>query len=253
MNYKAALCGAALVFAAPASAEDFFFWSDTSLTLLHGTNFEVNAEDQTTVTFEHVNGHKYGDFFMFYDYITYHDSPDNDAQYGEISPRFSASKISGNDMSFGIVTDVLATFTYEFGKGDVESVLYGPAVDLALPGFDFFQLNLYKRDPNNNDSEGWQLTPVWKVTFPVGQSELVVDGFIDWVFKSDNDNYEENLHINPQIKYDLGMSLWGEESKGQLYIGIEYDYWSNKYGLSDDLPIEVDQKDAVSAIVKYHF
>jgi nucleoside-specific outer membrane channel protein Tsx len=253
MKYTAAFCGAALMFSVPASAGEYIYWTDTSLTALYGTNFKVDPEDQTTGTFEHANGHKYGDFFMFYDYITYQDSSKRDGTYGEISPRFSAGKITGADLSFGVITDVLAAFTFENGKGNVESLLYGAGVDMKLPGFDFFQLNLYKRDPNNNNSEGWQLTPVWKMTFPVGSSELVVDGFIDWVFKSNNDNYETNLHINPQIKYDLGMSIWGAENKGTLLVGIEYDYWSNKYGISDSVPFEVDQDDAVSAIVKYHF
>lgn len=251
MKNVALLC-ASLALSAPALAEDYIYWHDTSLTLLYGTDYEVDAEDQTTVTFEHVNGHKWGDFFMFYDYITFQDSPQSDSQYGEISPRFSASKIFGVDASFGIVQDVLLTTTYEFGKGNVESLLYGPAVDLKLPGFTFFQLNLYKRDPNNNNSEGWQLTPVWHAAFPVGGSELVVDGFMDWVFKSDNDNYEENLHFNPQIKYDVGMAIWGEQQKGKLYAGIEYDYWSNKYGISDDVPFDVDQN-TFSWIVRYHF
>lgn len=233
-----------------AMADDFIHWQNTDLTLLYGDKYEVVSDEQTTVTFTHVNGNAWGDFFMFYDALNYRGG--GESQYGEISPRFSASKIFGADFSNSIIQDVLLTTTFEFGYGNVESLLYGIAVDLKVPGFDFLQLNTYKRDPNNNQSEGYQFTPVWQMTFPVGQSEIVFDGFIDWVFKSDNDAYQENVHFNPQLKYDLGMAIWGKASKGKLYAGIEYDYWSNKFGISSDAPIDVDQS-TFSWIVRYHF
>lgn len=253
MKYLPMLTALSII-SAPSVAhdDDFIQWSNTSITVLYGTNYDVNPEDQTTFTFEHANGNKWGDFFMFTDYITYRGEEVNDGTYGEISPRFSASKIFKIDASFGIIQDVLLAVTLERGKGDVESLLYGPAIDLKIPYFNFFQLNLYKRDPNNNDTEGWQLTPVWNMTMPFLSSEIIFDGFIDWVFESDNDAYEENIHINPQIKYDLGMTLWGDKYKGKLLVGIEYDYWSNKYGLDDNVPFDVDQN-TFSWIIKYHF
>ena len=68
--------------------------------------------------------------------------------------------------------------------------------------------------------------------------------------KSRGDNRAKNLHINPQIKYDLGKALgWGDK---QLYVGIEYDYWSNKYGIEDSSSFKTDQNTA-SAMLKVHF
>src|SRR3546814_981017 len=51
--------------------------------------------------------------------------------------------------------------TYEFGEGDNESYLIGPGFDLAIPGFDYFQLNFYNRQtegPRAGDNV-WQITP----------------------------------------------------------------------------------------------
>lgn len=238
---------------APAESESFLsevvLWQDTSLTYLAGKQFEVNATEQQTVTFEHASGLSFGDTFLFVDFTDYRDSSDASSYYGEFTPRFSVSKIGDVDASFGPIKDVLVASTFEFGKGDVESLLYGLGLDLDVPGFDFFQLNFFYRDPQNNSSRGWQITPAFSYTMPVGESEIVIDGFIDYVFASENDNYEENLHINPQIKYNLGKLLWGDDHR--LFIGVEYDYWSDKYGIKDSSAFKTDQS-AYSFLLKYH-
>ena len=137
------------------------------------------------------------------------------------------------------------------GEDDVDAYLLGPAIDLNLPGFDFFQLNTYYREPDGKrDGSGvWQITPAWSYTIPVGNSDLVIDGFMDWVVDND-DSYHANLHFNPQVKYDLGKALsW---SAKQLYVGVEYDYWKNKYGIEDSGSFKTNQ-DTASLLVKYHF
>lgn len=64
-------------------------WHDTSLTLLYGDGFEVDPEEQTTLTLEHASGWGFGDLFLFMDFTHYHDSRRSDGFYGEFSPRFS--------------------------------------------------------------------------------------------------------------------------------------------------------------------
>ncbi|EGH47761.1 hypothetical protein PSYPI_38012, partial [Pseudomonas syringae pv. pisi str. 1704B] len=144
---------------------------------------------------------------------------------------------------------------YEFGEGDNESYLIGPAFDLKIPGFDYFQLNFYQRQTEGNrPGDGvWQITPVWSYTIPVGKSDVLIDGFMDWVVDNDKTSrgtYHSNLHFNPQIKYDLGKALNYPER--QLYVGIEYDYWTNKYGIKDTSSFDTDQNTA-SLLVKVFF
>ncbi|SDJ96203.1 Nucleoside-specific outer membrane channel protein Tsx [Ferrimonas sediminum] len=238
----------ALLASMSAYAESPIQWWDASATLLHGEDYDLApSHRQTTLTLETAGGWSYGDWFAFYDFIEFNGTSES-ASYGEISPRFSFGKMLGTDLGMGPVTDLSLALTYETGKGPVESFLYGVGADLALPGFTYFQLNAYKRDAisDGNISDGWQLTPVFRVDIPVGDANLVVDGFIDWVVAADNDGYEENLHFNPQIKYDLGRSLFGEAKSNTLLVGIEYDYWQNKYGVDG-----IDQN-TYSFIVKYH-
>ncbi len=252
---------AATLASGQALAADLLQWQDNSLTYLNGIDFKVDPPKQQTVTFEHASGWSFGDLFIFVDGIKYNTEATNGAGdghtfYGEISPRLSLGKISGADLSFGPIKDVLLAATYEFGEDDVDSYLLGPAVDLNIPGFDYFQLNTYLRttDGRRDGDNVWQITPVWSYTIPVGDSDLVIDGFMDWVVDND-DSYHANLHFNPQIKYDLAKAMgWGK----RFYVGVEYDYWSDKYGIDDDGFVGSEilggtDQSAISLLAKAHF
>lgn len=252
---------AATLASGQALAADLLQWQDNSLTYLNGIDFKVDPPKQQTVTFEHASGWSVGDLFVFVDGIKYNTEATNGAGdghtfYGEISPRLSLGKISGADLSFGPVKDVLLAATYEFGEDDVDSYLLGPAVDLNIPGFDYFQLNTYLRttDGRRDGDNVWQITPVWSYTIPVGDSDLVIDGFMDWVVDND-DSYHANLHFNPQIKYDLAKAMgWGK----RFYVGVEYDYWSDKYGIDDNGFVGSEilggtDQSAISLLAKAHF
>ncbi|QIR14492.1 outer membrane protein OmpK [Shewanella aestuarii] len=233
-------------------ANDIVLWQNNSLSYLYGNQFKVNPKTQQTITYEHVSGWNVGDLFMFVDFTQYNGEEDffngSRTYYGEFSPRFSFSKMTGAEVKAGFIQDVLIATTIEFGKGNVESYLLGAGLDLAIPGLDFFQLNAYRRFPDGRDGDTWQITPVWKISWPVGDSSIVFDGFIDWVVNSDA-SYEKNIHFNPQLKYDLGKQIG---LKTALYVGIEYDYWKNKYGIKNSSAFKTNQSVA-SLLVKYHF
>ncbi len=199
----------------------------------------MDATKHPTLTLEHASGWSIGDLFLFVDLTRFNGSSQPDAYYGEFSPRLSLSKLSGAEVQFGPVSDVLLASIFEFGKGDVESLLIGPGVDLRIPGFDFFQLNLYRRFPfNDRDGAVFQLTPAWAMTIPVLGSNVIFEGYIDWNFTSDG-NYERNFHFNPRLKYDIGQVVTG--ASGAAFIGLEYSYWQNKYGIRDSSAFETDQ------------
>ena len=240
-------------------AGDLLQWQGNSITYLYGKDFTVNPEIQQTFTFEHADGWKYGDNFIFIDKIFYNGKKDSgngpNTYYGEISPRLSFGKIFDQKLAFGPVKDVLLAMTYEFGEGDTEAYLIGPGFDLDIPGFDYFQLNFYQRttDGDRAGDNVWQITPAWSYTIPVGSSDILIDGFMDWVVDNDENRrgtYQANLHFNPQIKYDLGKAL--KMGDKQLYVGIEYDYWKNKYGIKDSDAFDTDQNTA-SLLVKVQF
>ena len=251
--------------ASSVCAGELIQWHTNSLTYLYGKNYKVDPPIQQTFTFEHASAWSVGDLFLFIDQINFNgkganDGRDNRTHYGEFSPRLSFGKISGTNIALGPVTDILVSMTYEFGKGDTEAYLIGPAIDLAIPGFDFFQLNTYlrKTDGGRPGDNVWQITPAWSYTIPMGRSDLVIDGYIDWVVDNDKNSrgeYHANVHINPQIKYDMGKALgWREK----VYVGIEYDYWKNKFGIKDggyvsEQFVGTTDQNTASLLLKAHF
>lgn len=210
-----------------AKAEDkkFFQWHSSNIQMLRGYDYEVGAEKRIIGTFEHAHGHRYGDFFMFVDY-TWPENGDS-TYYTEISPRFSLSKITGNNFSYGIVKDVLFSTTIEKPKNQKPRYLYGGAVDLAIPNFSFFNINVYVRDDLSYSGNTWQVTVVWKRPFHIGNTSWVSEGFAD--FAGSEAGTRPNQFIVPRLLMDIGKHLNIQENK--LWMGMEYSYWHNKFGI----------------------
>ncbi|PTQ67400.1 outer membrane protein OmpK [Pseudomonas sp. GV071] len=255
--------------ATTAQADGPLLWQDNSATYLYGRDFKVNPAIQQTLSFEHASGWTFGDLFVFFDQINYNGTEDSNAgkntYYGEFAPRLSFGKIFDQKLEFGPIKDVLLAGTYERGENRNQNYLLGPGFDLALPGFDYFQLNFYYRKPDGitkNPSGQWQVTPVWSYTIPVGNSDILIDGYMDWVWNNKDatssrpNDLHANLHFNPQIKYDLGKAM-GWTGVKHVYVGVEYDYWKNKYAIDNDSFLGDDilrgtTQSAINAIVKVH-
>ena len=93
------------------------------------------------------------------------------------------------------------------------------------------------------------------MTFPVGKSDILFDGFIDWVVndagsKSRGDFLSKNLHIVPQIKYDRqGAGLCAGQALCRYRVRLLVEQVWPEDG---SLPFKTDQN-TFSAIVKAHF
>jgi nucleoside-specific outer membrane channel protein Tsx len=213
----------------------FINWHSTNVQILKGWDYEVGEEGRTIITLEHANGWKYGDFFMFIDSTRF--DPGKTTAYGEFSPRFSLSKITGKDLSYGIVKDVLISTMLEKGKGPIKTYLYGGAVDLNLPGFKFFKTNLYLRDnPNIQNDETWQVTVAWNRPFEIANQKLLFEGFADFIGQ-EGSTYRSNQMVVPRLLLDIGHAMGKKD--GKFYGGVEYQHWRNKLGIkgkNEDVP-----------------
>ncbi|WP_193162419.1 outer membrane protein OmpK [Microbulbifer hainanensis] len=237
-------------------------WQDNSLTLLHGNDYRVDYSLDTddasrdVVTFEHASGHSWGDLFMFADYLT--SDAGSTELYTEISPRLSLGKLSGRELSWGPVKDVLLVSTLELGNMDdpdhltatgshFSNKLAGVGFDLAVPGFNYVQANLYHRD-NDDKADNEQLTLVWALPFALGEQEFLYDGFIDWT--SASTDAHPSMNFASQLKWDVGAQ-WGKPKA--LYAGIEYVHWNDKFGIKDgSYGIDTNERN-VNLLLKYHF
>ncbi|MEZ0469187.1 outer membrane protein OmpK [Luteimonas salinilitoris] len=227
---------------------------DTSVSLLHGSGFKVEPKTQTTFTIEQVSGWSFGDLYWFVDSLHY--SRDDGAGhrsswYGEFSPRLSLGKLTGHPWRAGPVEDVLIAATYELGRDrrTTESGLLGVGFDLDAAGFDYLQVNVYARkDFHRGDWDTWQLTVTGARPFTVGRQRFMIDGFFDYVAPGGPHSW--NLHVVPQLKWDLGHALG--HADGKLWLGVEVDLWWNKFGIPDSRGFPTDQRTA-SLLLRQHF
>ncbi|EDM65572.1 MAG: DUF5020 family protein [Moritella sp.] len=256
MNIKKLSVLSSLILAtAGVQAEQFF--TDTSISALYGTSFEAydfgNSQnvqyDTAVLTIENVSAHNWGDTFLFID-ITNNQSPSTDGVddvYGELSGRLSLSYLTNSDLSFGPIKDVLLAGAYEYGGGvSANNKLYGVGLALAVPAFQYVNVNTYYVDNQTlySDVADLQLTVTWGLPFTIASTSWVFDGFIDW--STAESDHNADFHFNPQLKIDLGELIGA--GKGNIEMGVEYSYWINKYGIA-----EMDDENAFSLLAKFHF
>ncbi len=110
-------------------------WSDFSVSLLRGNDYEVGDNKRTVATFEHVAGHSWGDSFIFVDRLQSDDGSKD--TYGEFSPRLELSKYQNSFMK-----NIYLSSTVEFGEG-FTNYLLRVGTNLQVPHFTFAKINLY--------------------------------------------------------------------------------------------------------------
>lgn len=216
----------------------------TSITGLYGSDYKlVPDETLKTMTLEHASTHTWGGVFFFVDR---HQGEEDGAgrkfkeTYGELAPKF---KLATFDNSF--IKQVNLAGQYEFGSNSSgfsqDNYLLGVGVDLnvPIPGMKYASASIYHAFNNDTFStaDDQQIT----LTYGWEKNDFVVDGYVDYSFN--NDDKKDQLHINPQIKYNLQKVL-GIDNR--LEVGMEYSYWKNKYGTDQT-------QNAPSALIKYHF
>lgn len=239
LTQLAALCAfsttTALTQAAPV-------WQDFSLTGLYGTNYEqvfYEAEEQATLTVEYAAKVKYADVFFFMDRSR--DETDTKATYFELAPRLSLGEVTGQNLAFGSVKDVLVATTWEGGEG-FDNFLYGVGFALDIPYTQYANINFYRAN-NESTKDDYQMTITYAVPFKLGNEDFLVDAFLDWS-TAEGTQHASELNWTSQYKWNVGKHISPET---RLYVGVEHSVWNNKYGQKGK-----DQND-VSALVKYHF
>ena len=243
LKHLAALC--ALSATAATTQANPIVWQDFSLTGLYGENYKVGREDRTTLTAEYAAGLTFGDVFFFVD----QQWPDkgDDTTYFELAPRFSLSKMSGQELKFGPVKDVLIATTWEHNAGhagntEFNNFLYGIGFALDIPYTNYANINFYKVE-NDKQKDDYQMTITYAVPFKIGGEEFLADAFFDWS-TAEKGGQASELNWTSQYKWNVGKHI---SPKTKLYLGVEHSIWNNKYGIKGQ-----DQND-VSALVKYHF
>jgi nucleoside-specific outer membrane channel protein Tsx len=223
---------------------NYSYWN---VQALYGAKFNepFNPKEvhKATATIENSSKWNWGNSFAFIDVVK-SDSNDRNAVsiYGEWYPSASLTSISDSSLNFGIVQDISLTGGINVGRKSTGAnplvYLPGVTVDLTLPSFAFFNLGVYayidRGTINNGVSNGchqtgFQITPSWLLPFSIGKTNLRFDGFLDYI--SSHGECSQQILTQPRITFDAG-NIFGISSN-HFYVGIEYQYWHNKFGIKN--------------------
>ena len=267
MHSKTALLCLALasgLLAAPAMAGDLLHWQNNSLTYLYGqTTRSIPTPSRPSPSSTPAAGPGATCSSSSTTSGSTASAAATATPYGEFSPRLSLGKVSGRELSFGPIRDVLIGATYERGESSADGVpnqnyLLGPAVDRAArlrplrPQLLLSQARRLHRarvrpvagHPDlGHDLSGRQVRHPLRRLHRLGGQRCRLE--VPRRLPLEEPAHRAADQVRP------GKAL--DYAPGKLYVGIEYDYWSNKYGLEDgSLPFKTDQN-TFSAIVKAHF
>ncbi len=236
-------------------------WSDTSIGYRYGTQFDEpfngKAISKNIFNLNHVSGYKYGSNFFNADML-FSDSTDpagkgstNGAQEAYVVYRHTLDlgKVQGKDIKFGPVRGVGITTGFDFNtKTDAgynskkRMLVAGPTFMMDVPGFlNVSVLGLWESNAPFNTFSGTS-TPRYSYAphlmvglawgIPIGNLPLSFEGFANFIAAKGKNEFgaptAAETNIDMQIMYDLSGAMGG--SKNTFKVGLEYQYWMNKFG-----------------------
>lgn len=255
------LCALALAGASfSAAAAD---WSDTSIGVRHGTKFRepYNPDDiaKTIVDLQHVSGYAYGSNFFNVDLLM-SDSKDpaspgssTGAQEAYVVYRtfVDAGKVLKTDFKAGPIRGWGLTAGFDWNtKNDAgynsrkRMLVLGPTLMWDVPA-GHFNTSLFLVHESNAPSGAFP--PISNVTgrytykahamlssewgIPVG-SLLSFEGYANYLGQKGKDEVGNDTgpetNVDMQLMLDVGAALG--KAKNVFRVGVEYQYWRNKFG-----------------------
>jgi len=224
-------------------------WSSTEIQLQYGDldapSFASGESVRTTiVTFQHASGWKYGSNFFFVDYLkdSKNDGFNDSTLYGEYYGSLSFSKLLDKQIGAGPIKDVELLFGLNMAP-EAEVTKYLPGIRLSwdIKHFAFLNTDItaYLDDSAGvsgggapSEDNSYMIDVNFKLPFALGEKhQFSIEGHIEYIHERDNEfdsTVASWILAQPQLRYDLGNAVF--TAKEQLYIGLEYQYWSNKLG-----------------------
>jgi nucleoside-specific outer membrane channel protein Tsx len=249
-------------------------WSDDSLSVRYGTDFAEpyvgTGISKTIYNFTHSGGYKYGTNFFSIDMLM-SNAKDGDAQEAYVVYRNTVdfSKVSGKDLGWGPARSFGGTLGFDWNtKNDSgyssrkRMYVAGPTVMMDVPGFlNISILALWESNQPVNGSNVRisryeyrthpMLNAAWGI--PFGSSGFAFEGYVNYIAAKGTNEFgggtAPELNFDGQVMYDLGSRIG--MGKNTFRVGVEYQYWRNKFGNPSNVNGSLAKTPMVRA--EYHF
>ena len=243
-------------------------WSDTSIGYRYGQKFAEpygpNDITKSIISLTHASGYKYGSNYFNADMLLANDKDPSapgahsgsQETYILYRNTLDFGKISGKSMAFGPFRGAGLTVGFDWNsKSDAgynskkRMLVAGPTLMWDVPGFLNTSLlllnesnapyNAYSQTsiPRYTYKTHAMLSNAWLIPFNAG-IPLTFEGFANFIASKGKDEFggdtKAETNIDMQIMYDISEAMG--TPKNTFKIGIEYQYWKNKFGNSDSGP-----------------
>ena len=242
------------------SAEDY---SDTSIGWRYGTKFgepfEGNDIHKNIIDFQHASSYKYGTNFFNVDLLMSDKHDPSDGIQGHEGAHeayllyrntIDIGKVLDREFKYGgVIRGFGATLGFDLntkndGYGAKKRMLVaGPTLMMDVPGF--LNISVYELWESNapnaiQNRYNYDPHPVLDISWgiPIGDSPFIWQGYADFIASKGKDEFggdtAPETQIDTQIMLDVGRVLGGP--KNTFKVGLEYEYWRNKYGNNHNGP-----------------
>ena len=238
-------------------------WSDTSIGYRYGTHFAepFNQKDisKSIINLTHASGYKYGSNFFNADLLladkndpaSVGSNTGSQEVYVVYRHTLDLGKVTGADLKFGPVRGL--GLTAGFGINTKDDAGYnskkrmwvaGPTVMFDVPGF--LNLSLLQLWESNAPYNGYSMTSVerynydphpmlnlaWGIPFSIGSLPLSFEGYANFIAAKGKNEFgvgtKPETNIDMMLMYDLSPLV--NAQKKTFRVGLEYQYWRNKFG-----------------------
>lgn len=242
-SLRLAAAAAALVLAAPAaaSAQMEFHYQYGKLT----GPFSGESTYTSILTLQHAGQWSHGDSFFFVDLLNDGggDGFNEKNAYGEWYPTLSIGKLAGRSIQAGPLRDVAVIGGINFDiDANVFKYLPGVRMSWSAPGFLFLNTDVtafidassgVERGGAPKTGDSFMFDVSWGAPFDAGAQSFLFTGhaeYIGGVTDELGNDLKGWILAQPQLVWDVSKAINGVGN--QLFVGIEYQYWSNKLGVS---------------------
>ena len=259
-------------------------WSDTALSLRYGTDFAEPYDNDSNgkrvnitkeiLALTNVTGFKYGSTFVNIDFLqSDHNDPGAGTHagaqevYGVFRGTFDLGKITGAKLAMGPIRGYAITAGFDINtKNDAYASkkrmgVFGPTVEMEVPGF--LNLSVLLFDESNAPAAidrryHYKNHATFEADWGIGIGNLPLsfNGYAQFITAKGKDEFgaqtSPETHIDTDLMLDAG-SLAGLSKKTWL-VGVEYEYWHNKFGNNAKGPAGEGATASTPMVrVEYHF
>jgi nucleoside-specific outer membrane channel protein Tsx len=204
-------------------------WRSSNIQFLHGNQYELGPSTRESITIEHASSWQLGESYFFSNIFNRRD--EGTELYAEFYPRITWKAVTEKPLPSRLLDDMSLVAGINIGNlprhDPFKAYLLGVGVKFKVPAMDYLKLDFMAFKADAVDTTGIQISPIWGMKFDLGRHRLMFKGFLDWQSRNATGG-EATILAQPQLLLDIGH-YW--KHSNQIYAGVEYSYWYNKFGI----------------------